>query len=109
MPAGPKGQKRRLVILAAGLVAPALAILTGVAVSSETLYVPVVHVLAVDGSYHRFPLKGTEKGMGRIECDLRKEAWLDHFGDGIAVAKNELAKTGQQGGMTITCEPLNGS
>ncbi|MER9171229.1 hypothetical protein NKI12_28665 [Mesorhizobium australicum] len=80
---------------------------TVTAASARDLWVPVVHLLAVDGSYHRFPLKGTEKGVGFTECDLRKEAWLDHYRDSIEIAKNELAKQGQQGGITITCEPLD--
>jgi hypothetical protein len=72
--------------------------------STETLYVAVLHVLTTDGIYKEFYLLSTQNGVGRTECELRKDAWWAKHGQAAEAAKAQLAEQERYGEVTMTCD-----
>jgi hypothetical protein len=85
-------------------VATATLIFMGQAVAAEPLYVAKIHMLQTDGKFVEYPLKGTESGVSKVECEMRKGAWLKKFEGVFENAKKVAADQGMTADMKITCE-----
>lgn len=91
------------------LAAAIFAVLAGAKTSSaESLFVAYVHVLTAKGTYEKLHILSTAQGVGRVECEMRKDAWLAEHKESIEYAKAEMAKQGKHTEMTVTCEPKPG-
>lgn len=92
---------RKILMLIASLAAAEAA-------AAETRYVVVLHVLKTTGEYSEMVLPVTRKGgVGYIECDMRKNAYLAKHEKGWEIALAQVASEGLHAEVTITCEPVS--
>jgi hypothetical protein len=83
----------------------ALTLVVSSGLHAEPLYVGVVHLLTTKGTYEKLVIVGTEKGVSKSECELRREVWENDNGRILAKAGSYLKKTeGKSSGHKSSCE-----
>lgn len=87
----------RFAILLCGLV------LVPAAAQAERLYRAEVTILTTAGTADKFHVDGTENGVSRAECELRRDWWMERHGKDFETLAASLRKEGKQAGVRADC------
>jgi hypothetical protein len=72
---------------------------------AEEKFVAVLHLLTTKGTYEKNVITTTADGVSRMECELRREAWLKEFGPMFDMASAQLQKeSGKSTAYKVVCE-----
>lgn len=81
------------------------AVLLAGAAQAQELFVPTIQARQIDGSYNAYPIKGTEDGMARADCDRQARTWEQKNRAAIQAADSAIASPGNGSAIEVICQP----
>ncbi len=75
------------------------------AARAQELFVPTIQARQIDGSYTAYPIRGTEGGMPRSDCDRQARSWEQKNRAAIRAADSAMAAPGNGNAIEVICKP----
>ncbi|WP_150281735.1 hypothetical protein [Salipiger aestuarii] len=74
------------------------------AAQAQELFVPTIQARQIDGSYNAYPIKGTEAGMLRSDCDRQARTWEQKNRTAIRAADSAMSSPGNGDAVEVICK-----